>query len=244
MVETSTGPRGDRLHDQGRLFRRLLAAVSVLVLCHLVTLYLFGADSRIMRMFDLNAEANLPTWFSSALLLMGGWTAYQCARRSPRPHQQGWLWLAAGLVFMSCDETAQIHDAVGDLFHGMVVDWSVLAPLRPVLKVFRASWVIAVTPFVAGWMVWEVRQLRRGLADSPRAARLIALGAVLFVGGAFGLESVKYAIPPQSPAWVWLVRMVLEESLEMVGSTTVLAGLWAHQAVLDQRGTAGEPRTA
>jgi hypothetical protein len=66
----------------------------------------------IVRFFDLDAEANLPTAWSGLQLVAGagllGVVGVQ-ARRAGRPFATMWLLLAAGFVLLAIDEMAQIH---------------------------------------------------------------------------------------------------------------------------------------
>src|SRR5256885_4802293 len=65
------------------------------------------------RLFDLDAEANIPTWFSSALLLMCAMllAANAAAKWKTRDRYTiHWIVLSVIFLYLSVDETAIIHE--------------------------------------------------------------------------------------------------------------------------------------
>lgn len=82
--------------------------------------YLYGDDRFVefTRLFLLSGEANVPTWFSSVLLfsaaaLVGGAEERE-RRRGERRYLRHWWVLAAGLLYISLDEVAQIHELASE----------------------------------------------------------------------------------------------------------------------------------
>ena len=61
--------------------------------------------------FDLNGEANLPTWVTSTLLAIAGSLALVCYWLNKK-NGSFWLVLAFCCLFISIDEVTQIHEAI------------------------------------------------------------------------------------------------------------------------------------
>lgn len=173
----------------------------------------------LVEKLSLSYEGNLPTWFSSSLLLLCAVTAGSIARSMQigerwRLH---WWMLAIGLGYASLDEAAELHEHLGGhlettgLLH---FDWVI--PAAAILAVLAALYL----PFV------------RALPRATRA-RLVAAGAI-YLGGALlvelplgwwteraGPDNLGYA------AIDWL-----EEMLEMIGAALALSALIAHRQEL------------
>ena len=68
-----------------------------------------------IRIFDVNGEANIPTWFSSLLLVLNSFILAIIAIRTKA--QQGryytqWFVLAVVFLYLSIDEAALLHEMV------------------------------------------------------------------------------------------------------------------------------------
>lgn len=173
----------------------------------------------ILPFLSLSVEGNLPTWYSSALLLGCGLLLLLNAagvRQSAAPstgYWRRWTLLGAIFLFMSLDEAVELHENLGRF-----------ADLHGVL---HFSWVIPAGIIVLGLGLAYIPFLRH--LPVPTARRFIVAG-VLYVGGALFLElplgwwteragehSLGYALID----WV-------EETLEMLGSTLFLLALLRH----------------
>lgn len=161
------------------------------------------APAALIRLFDLDAEANIPTWFESALMLVAA--ALSAVLASAGVARTSWCLVAAALAVMSCDEVAGIHEMVGH-FVSARLGWS--------------------EPLVYGWLVpgavaaVALALLARRAAtalDATTRRRMILAGA-LFFGGALGVEVVEARVDLRlygtaafgAIAWA-------EESLELAG---------------------------
>ena len=158
---------------------------------------------------SLSFEGNLPTWFSSSLLL-GCAIAAGAVAAAGAPWRRHWWALAIGFGYASLDEAIELHEQLGghlDLGGVLYFDWVV--PAIAILAVLAAVFL----PFV------------RAL-PSPVRRRLVVAGAI-YVGGAlamelplgwwterFGAESLGYALLD----WV-------EETLEMIGAALGLLAM-------------------
>src|SRR5205807_793123 len=97
----------------------------------LVALYwldiLSGEPPLLNPLFDLDGEAHIPAWFSSAQLLtiaLSLWTANRF-RRSTELLPSRWFLnlLASGFLLLSLDETAQVHGTLTGVIGSRYADW-------------------------------------------------------------------------------------------------------------------------
>jgi len=162
---------------------------------------------------SLSYEQNLPTWFSSSLLLLCSIAAgtIAAARSSMRWHWWGMSFVAG---WMSLDEAAEIHEHLSGHFdtHG----------------VLYFDWVIPAALIVLALAVLYIPFVRR--LDAVTRKRLV-IAATIYVGGALimelplgwitehrGMEGLGYALVD----WV-------EETMEMVGATLAFVALVQHR---------------
>lgn len=158
-------------------------------------------------MFALNGEANMPTFFSSFLLATAAAVAWVIARakRQLNDRFRG-IWLAISVVFvyLSVDETAQIHDRATTGVRKIVGDSALL----------HYSWVLPyafVVLAVAVTFVPFLRHLPR------RTAGGILLAGGLYVLGAMGLEVFEGMLEFQGRfhSLAMPILVTTEEALEM-----------------------------
>lgn len=166
--------------------------------------YLFGLS----RLFDLDRESNVPSLVSALGLLAAALLLALVARDERRrgsPLRRHWAVLALGFGLLAVDESASMHE----LFN---------LPVRTALGEpgFAAAWVV-----VGGLAVVAVGLafLPFLFAIRPETARLSLLAAILFLGGALGLESIGSEILEYWPraSYPFQIEVVIEETTELVG---------------------------
>lgn len=134
------------------------------------------------RLFRLRPESTVPTWYSSFLLLACAFVLsliHLAKRRARDPFRHHWLLLAILFLFLSVDETAQIHETIGDL---------AAKKASGLLGGFAPAWTAVYGPLVALFAVFYFRFLRH---LPRRTAILFVLSGFLYVGGALGVESLS-----------------------------------------------------
>jgi len=166
----------------GRTARLLGWCVAALAAGHLVTAAVhqgLGYDRQLglRPLLNLNGEANLPAWFSAALLLAAAAVLAVIWRTTPRGPGSGrrhWAVLAAVFAFLSADEAAEIHEMLNPLREhfggGGLLYWAWVVPYGIAGLVFVAAYARFLTRLPA------------------RTARLFVVSGVLYVGGALVLE--------------------------------------------------------
>jgi len=169
----------------------------------------------LIRLFELDGEANLPTWFESMLFLIAAGLSLLVSGGTPRK-AFAWRLMAFALVVMSCDEVSSIHETVGI--------W--LSHLMAAKRLYVYAWLIPGGLVTAG-LVWLTIQAMRPL--DPAVRRGVALGGLIFLFGAFGLEIVE-AIVDASVYGTWIFGLIssIEETLELVGLLVFIHALMGH----------------
>lgn len=205
----------------------LAAAIAVLVLLstlgQISTYYLGHARVLgLVRLFALDEEGNVPTWYSSitllacaALLAIAALDAYTRADRWRRH----WAALALIFLYLSVDEAATIHELTIEPLHDRLGVGSFL----------RWAWVIPGTIAVA---VIGIAYLRFVTALPGPTRLLFVTAGVVFLSGALGIEMVsgwwydRYGNESMAFALLWTA----EEALEMSGVAIFLYALVRHLA--------------
>ena len=209
----------------GRVLRLLLVIVAVLhALSLTVNVVHRGLDQPPFAQFDwvwafldIDQEHNLPTWFSSTLLLLSalvladiGATAGRAGDRFARH----WKLLAVVFAFLALDEATQIHEAA-----------NALRDAFDLTGVLYLSWILVAAPLV---LVFALAYLRF-LGHLPKPVRLLILvGGALYVGGAIGMEVVGSLLWDNGPGYdsmAYAVSTAVEELLEMLGSVSFMYGI-------------------
>jgi hypothetical protein len=172
-------------------------------------------DEDLVGLFSLSYEGNLPTWYSSSLLLACAVTLGAIAPGAPDGQGRYWSLLAAVFGYLSIDEAVGLHEQLNELVH-------LGGPLY-------FGWILPAGVAVA---LLGAAYLRFLLRLPPQTRRRFLLAGALYVGGALLMEI---------PLGLWteahgdgdlgyaLIDFV-EESLEMIGATLFLLALLRHAA--------------
>jgi hypothetical protein len=171
---------------------RVVRALGVIVTCLLLA-HAAGLISKSLghgnllgwvSAFDVNRESNVPTWYSSVALASAAAVLALIAffKRSERdPFAGRWLLLAVIFLFLSCDETALLHER-STAFVVLFVKNKFL------------SYVAWVVPAGILLVVFGVGYIKFLLHLSPRFRTLFVVAGAVYVMGAFGMELVTGAI--------------------------------------------------
>jgi hypothetical protein len=181
-------------------------------------------------MFNLDGEANVPAWYTSAQLLLAAvpflLTSLSSASAEAAPR---WLLAlgGAGLLFLSADEMVGFHEAVTAL-------------LRPVSFMPRFSgghgmWVPVYLAVIALVALVTTRPCARVRRAEPRGSAILAAGALVFVTGAVGVEILSYGeVRADGPASrIYMLFVAVEEGLELLGASLMLIGSVVLNAALN-----------
>lgn len=176
-------------------------------------------DVGIIEMFDVDEEANVPTWYSAALLAVAGGLAWLMGQNADTDRRY-WYALAALLCAFSLDEVAGFHEHANSL------------RLGGVFGSLAYAWVVPAVAFVALVGVVFVSFLWR---MDPRLRAGVMAAGVVYVGGALGLEFVEASLliqPGNIQTLAKEVAATAQELLEMLGA---ILFIWALGRTLTQK---------
>lgn len=224
----ATGPKELRLASnqislKPKSIARTLGGMALLVVLANAAIqliaYLTGHNNifGLFQFFYIDAQQNLPTFFSTILLLftallLGVITILK--RKEKASHVLHWMFLSFGFLYMSFDETNAIHELLVRLGRILLGDGR--------SGIFYFAWVIPVIALTVILAVFFLDFLRH-LPSKTRVTFLVA--ATLFLGGSIGVELIggRYAAL-HGENWIYKVISTVEESLEMAG---IIVFIWA-----------------
>jgi hypothetical protein len=159
--------------------------------------------------FDFDSENNIPTYFSSFILLVSAVLLKVIALSKKIKKDvffKSWSLLSVIFLYLSIDESASIHELL-------------ILPLRKAFKlsgIFYYSWVIAGILIVLILSIYYYKFL---LDLPPKTRYQFLLAAFFFVGGAIGIEMIGgyYSYIKTENNLIYSVITTFEESFEMIG---------------------------
>lgn len=162
----------------------LVCIVVALEIAHVTTSilrYEFGHENQfgLVRQFNLDEEANLPTWYSAAAILLASFLLAMIGSVKYRlgdVYARHWLWLAAIFLYLSADEAARLHEMSEPFTQRLHLTGYFFYP-----------WIIggAFIVLIVGL------SYVRFLFHLPPGIRGLVMGAgILYVGGALGVEMI------------------------------------------------------
>ena len=166
--------------------------------------YLF----RLVPLFHLDEEWNIPSWYSSSALLLCAILLAVIAlaeKKECAPYFLHWSALSIVFLCLSLDEAISIHEYWGAL----------LRPLAYAHGFLYWTWVIPGMTFV---LIFALAYLRFLAALPAKTRRLFIVAGTVFVGGAIGMESVSLrALEIYGRGVGYEILSHMEEVLEMTG---------------------------
>ena len=207
----------------GTIARLLGSAAFILVIAYFAGQFAkhvlgHGSLKGLVRLFDLDGENNVPTYFSLFLMIISALllaliTAIN--KKQNLPYVSKWVVLSLGFVLMSYDEVFSLHEQVGRLVKNLMG--------RNSTGIFYYAWVIPgiALVFVIGCYFLNF------LLYLPKKTRFrFLIAAILYIGGCIGFELIEgnYADLYGENNFTYAMIAMVEESLEMSG---VIVFIWA-----------------
>jgi hypothetical protein len=206
------------------VLRNLFLAVGFLLIGNILSVFLLFntgvIDNRFVRLliklFNFDSEANLPTYFSSLLLLSNGILLALIGIRYKALGQKFWGWFGLSIIFMflALDEMIQIHEQLD-------------APMKAFFNTSGLLYYAWVIPYVIITIIIAIANFKFMMRLPKLILKYFIVAGILFVGGAVGMEVLsgihleKYGNKTLTNALIYS----FEELLEMSGSVVFLYAL-------------------
>jgi len=209
-------------------FLSIIAIVLIIIHIGILIAYFIIDDPDkfdFIRMFDLDMERNIPTLFSSAILLISAYLFYLLSvAEEEKGNRWFWLGLSIIFIFLAVDESVKIHENIGD-YTEKFVDAS---------GFLYYPWVISYGLFV---LVLGALYLRFFWKMERKIFFRFMLSAGIFLSGAIGFEllSASEASAHSTDTILYSTYYTIEESLEMFGVIyliSILFGLLKEKSLL------------
>jgi hypothetical protein len=171
---------------------------------------------RTAHLFDLDAEAALPAYFQTGMLMMGALLLWVigATRREGEPYRRHWNILAAVFLYLSADENATIHETAGFwISEHFKLSFGVYAWLIPA-AILLTIMAIYYFPFIMR------------LPQETRVGVFVA--GCVYVGGAAGVELIEAPLDRLWGSLPFSMLVVVEETLEMAGLVIFIHALLSY----------------
>ena len=171
-------------------------------------------------LMDFDREGNLPTFYSSTVLMLCGILLGLIAVVLFQMNERGWLyWAGLSLLFLfvSVDESISIHEQL-------------IRPLREAFDlsgIFYFAWVI---PYMLILLILAAIYFRFLVRLPQPTRKLFVLAAIIFLSGALGCELIGgyyFELVQEKLTLIYALITTTEELLEMVGVLVFLYAIMA-----------------
>lgn len=219
MILNDKAKKMSKMHEIGeakRIINWLIGIAAVIVLLNIISSFFSSQIEEIPWFINLYEESNLPTWFSSIILFIAAFYAYQCAKVS-KVNRLIWKIVALTLIIMSCDEVAMIHEEIGAYMNTHFFKMDNLVSV----------WSFCLGPFILLALAVIIPILRKTLAQPAKARNRLFLGIFLYLLGALILEFTVNLFEPEKTSlfWnlTWRIEYYMEEPSEMFGTIIIIS---------------------
>lgn len=210
--------------DPKTVLIRLLIITFILLIANGIVIFLkvifkLGDVYGFFPLFNFDYEENIPTLYSSIILVLSSALLFLIAishKRLSSPYLP-WFWLAIIMLLLAIDETAQLHEKL-------------IQPGREIFNtsgVFHYPWVV---PYGAAFLVILVLYYRFIINLETKVKVIFIVAGLTYVIGALGFEMISGLVIELQGNYSLLNRFVTtcEELFEMVGIAIFIYGLLIH----------------
>ena len=224
----STGllPARTALIKPGVILKYLAGCIVFLIVAHLIGLALINKfpdrqfANTMNRLFNLDLEANIPTFFSALLIIVAASLLFFISTQAAR-HKMKWKSLGFIFIFLCLDEAAQIHEeTIYSIKKYLLFGVNGSHDFDGFLSY---SWVVLYGFLFIGIVFYFFKFV---FALPLRTRNLFIVSAVIYVSGAIGCEMIGGHIEKlYSRNALWWFCTTLEETLEMAGMSLFVYAL-------------------
>ncbi|MDB9781581.1 hypothetical protein OAB88_00545 [Winogradskyella sp.] len=213
--------------NESKILRNLFIAVAILLLGNLFAIYLrfntTGAEDKVTRLliklFDFNLEANLPTYFSSLMLLADAILLALIGSRYKATGKKFWHWygLAFIFVFLSLDEMIQIHEQLR-------------APMEALFSTTGILYFAWFIPYIIITIFIGIAYFKFMMRLPKHVLKLFIIAGILYISGAVVMEAISgmHAEVHGETTLAYALIYSFEETLEMSGAIVFFYALLSY----------------
>ena len=201
-----------------RIFLAALSCESCLVILYWLDVVSGGQVQLLHALFDLDSEGNIPAWFSSSQLFAVAITFFSCAMRKGtdrRPSRVFFILAGLAALYVSCDETSQIHERVTAVLGARYIDW---VPAFAAQNFFFVMVFVAIIVTIGQLLAKDLVAL---WLHHRRLILLITLGVGIGLTGGMLIETLGYKFLQPNTFW-YKVEVTVEEFMEMFSGSVIL----------------------
>lgn len=203
-----------------KLLYRLVFFEITLVLIYVANVLSKHQVIIIHRLFDLDKEMNIPTWFSCLQLFLIGILLLFLCRYHERKKPPTSLFVSLfGLIFifLSLDEFSKIHENVTRIL--VKVEWI------PRFHGNHGIWIFLYLILGMIIVLATFRNISAMFKHYRRESLIIFVGMVIFLFGAVGMEIIGYYLKSKKDLlFLYTAEVGIEEFCEMLGGSIILYG--------------------
>jgi hypothetical protein len=201
-----------------RLLQSLVVIEGLFVIVYAIDALLRENFWLLHALFDLDGEANVPTWFSSCQLYLIGVIMFLLSfirYKAGRPSRPFLFVLSVCFLLLSLDETAQLHERMTQWVGRRYIDW------LPEFVRQGAPLTVSVLA-VAAFILWlAFHDLSAIWRWSPRLSLLAMAGVCISILGGVVMEAIGYKFL-QYGTPLYKLEVAIEEFMEMLGASLIL----------------------
>jgi hypothetical protein len=213
--------------NKSTVLRNLFIITGILLIGNLFAVYLRinsnGMESKVSRLiiklFDFNLEANLPTYFSSLILLCDGILLGLIGSRYKALGENfsHWLGLSAIFVFLALDEMMQIHEQFR-------------APMEALFNTTGILYFAWFIPYVAVTIIIAIAYFKFMMRLPKTILKLFILAGVVYISGAVVMEAISgmHSEVHGEETLTYALMYSFEELLEMSGALVFMHALLSY----------------
>lgn len=219
-------PTKSKTYLSQRILFWLVFAISGLVFLHLIFQFLNlsvynelnGKIFELSNRFDLDDESSVGTWLSQVMFICIAISSYIAGYLNKKtPAKKLWYLIAFIAIVFSIDEVASLHEFALQSAHLLFFQENAPTFLS------NAWWIFApIILFVSFWISYQVFKFL-----PRRTLKLFITGGFLVLFGAIFVDAYGSSLPKNSYTSQGIV-VAIEESLELLGTATVLYAVVAY----------------
>jgi len=194
-----------------------------LIVCEIIFAIIYFLDFSlgepiffIHELFNLDQEANIPSWFSTIQLFLIGLVALivSCEKRhTPPPSRTGLTVFGLGFVYLSMDEASIIHEKMTHAFYNN--------PWVPYFHGQHGVWIVVYMCVAIVVITLLYKDIGAVFKMFPRESIIFSLGMFIFLLGSGGMETLTFFYLDKSNLLFYTMEVVIEEFLEMFGASII-----------------------